>query len=213
MLALDLKKQYKHLYQPPAGKVLVVDVPGLQFLMIDGAIEPGKEPGTSPAFEQAIGALYGVAYTLKFMLKKRSEDPVDYPVMALEGLWRIEAGDFDINVKDNWGYTMMILIPDVVRPDDFLAAVAQLDKKKPNPSNARVRLEQFHEGLCVQALHLGPYATEPATLERMRLFSQANGYRLRQGHHEIYMGDPRRAEPDKLETVLRYPIAPEGKSG
>src|SRR5512136_2071261 len=99
MLTLDLKKQYKDLYLPPPGKVLLVDVPELQFLMIDGAIEPGQEPGTSPGFEQTMAALYGAAYTLKFMLKKRAQDPVDYPVMALEGLWRLESGDFDINVK------------------------------------------------------------------------------------------------------------------
>ena len=208
MLVLDLKKQYKHLYQPPAGKVQVVDVPELQFVMIDGAIEPGQEPGTSPGFTQVIGALYGAAYTLKFALKKRSQDPIDYPVMALEGLWRIESGEFDINVKDNWGYTLMILVPDGVMPEDFAAAVAQLDKKKPNPANARLRLERFREGPCVQALHVGPYATEPDTLEKMRTFAQANGYRLRHGHHEIYMGDPRQADPSKLKTVLRYPVEP-----
>jgi hypothetical protein len=213
MLVLDLKKQYKHLYQPPAGKVQLVDVPDLQFLMVDGAIEPGQAPGTSPGFEQVMGALYGAAYTLKFTFKKRSQEPVDYPVMALEGLWRIESGEFDINVKDNWGYTLMILVPDVVRPDDFAAAIAQLETKKPNPANARLRLERFREGLCVQALHLGPYATEPETLDKMRAFAQESGYRLRHGHHEIYMGDPRRGDPSKLKTVLRYPIEPEGSTG
>ncbi len=206
MQTIDLKKLYKPLYLPPAGKVMLVDVPELQFLMIDGAIEQGEGPGTSPGFEQAMGALYGAAYTLKFMLKKRETDPVDYPVMALEGLWRIASGEFDPLVKDNWTYTLMILTADVVTQDDFRRAVAQLDAKKPNPANRALRLERFREGLCVQALHLGPYATEPATLERMRQLAEAEGYTLRHGHHEIYMGDPRRADPEKLKTVLRYPI-------
>ncbi|MGE5602294.1 MAG: GyrI-like domain-containing protein [Nitrososphaerales archaeon] len=206
MQALDLKKQYKALYSPPAGKVMLVDVPELQFLMVHGAIEPGQAPGTSPGFDQAVSALYAAAYTLKFMLKKRAEDPVEYPVMALEGLWRIESGEFDIEIKDNWLYTLMILTPDVVTHDHFREAIDQLNKKKPNPLNANVRLERFREGLCVQALHVGPYATEPETLERMRHYAESQGYALRHGHHEIYMGDPRRAEPDKLKTVLRYPV-------
>jgi len=62
-------------------------VPELQFAMIDGAIEPGMEPGNSPAFAGAMEALYGISYTLKFMSKLRKVDPIDYPVMALEGLW------------------------------------------------------------------------------------------------------------------------------
>ncbi len=206
MQTLDLKKLYKPFYAPPAGKVQLVDVPELQFLMIDGAIEPGQAPGTSPGFEQAMGALYGAAYTLKFKLKKRADDPVDYPVMALEGLWRLESGEFDSNVKDNWGYTLMILTPDVVTPDDLRATVAELETKRPNPANQNLRLERYREGLCVQALHVGPYATEPETVERIRQFAAAEGYALTHGHHEIYMGDPRRAAADKLKTVLRYPV-------
>jgi hypothetical protein len=174
--------------------------------MIDGAIEPNQAPGTSPGFEQAMGALYGAAYTLKFMLKKRAEDAVDYPVMALEGLWRIESGEFNYDVKDNWIYTLLILTPDTVTSGDFRAAMDQLNEKKPNPANANLRLERFREGLCVQALHLGPYANEPETLDRMREFAEREGFVLRHGHHEIYMGDPRRAEPEKLKTVLRYPV-------
>ena len=87
MKILDLKKQYKSLYQPSAKKAELVQVPCLQFAMIDGAIEPGHGPGTSPRFAENMQALYNAAYTLKFMVKQRKENPVDYPVMALEGLW------------------------------------------------------------------------------------------------------------------------------
>ena len=94
MAQLDLRKQWKHLYAPSAKKVELVDVPELKFVMIDGRIEPGEAPGTSPGFEEAMGALYSAAYTLKFMSKLRKEDPIDYPVMALEGLWWVEDGKF-----------------------------------------------------------------------------------------------------------------------
>ena len=97
MTTLDLRKQWKHLYAPSAKKVELVDVPEFKFVMIDGRIEPGEAPGTSPGFGEAMAALYGAAYTLKFMSKLRKEDPIDYPVMALEGLWWVEDGEFDIN--------------------------------------------------------------------------------------------------------------------
>ena len=114
---LDLRKQLKHLYQPSAKKVEVVDVPPLLFAMIDGAIEPGSEPGMSPAFAEALQALYGISYTLKFMCKQRAEIPIDYTVMGLEALWWVEDGRFDITVKDNWFWQAMILQPDFITPD------------------------------------------------------------------------------------------------
>jgi hypothetical protein len=206
MSQLDLRKQWKHLYAPAAGKVALVDVPDLKFLMIDGCIEPGEAPGTSPAFGEAMAALYGAAYTLKFMSKLREDDPIDYPVMALEGLWWVEDGKFDITVKDNWGYTLMIMQPDHTTQEMFAEALAQVAKKKPNPVLSRLRLASFCEGLCVQTMHLGPYATEPATVEKMQRWAAENGYQMTGKHHEIYLGDPRRAEPEKLKTVLRHGV-------
>lgn len=215
MEKLDLKKQYKHLYQPSAKRVELVEVPELAFAMIDGAIEKGYEPSTSPAFQQATQALYSLAYTLKFTLKKRDADPVDFPVMALEGLWWVEDGVFDITVKDNWYYTLMIMQPDVVTPQVFAEGLEAV-RRKQGGSRAleKIRLERYKEGACVQTMHVGPYATEPATLERMRAFMQENGLRDLVGlggkHHEIYLGDPRRAAPDRLKTVLRHPVEKEG---
>jgi hypothetical protein len=206
METLDLRKELKKYYQPPAKKVELVEVPAFNFLMIDGAIEADKSPGTSPLFEQATGALYGAAYTLKFMFKKRKADPIDYPVMALEGLWFVEDGHFDIRYPGNWKYTLMIMQPDIVSADQFAEAVDQLRKKKPSPAVDRLRLERFQEGLCVQTMHIGPYATEPATVERMEAFAAENGYQMHRKHHEIYLGDPRRGDPAKLKTVLRHPV-------
>lgn len=211
MQIIDLKKIHKSLYAPPAGKMGVVDVPGLQFLMIDGAIEPGQTPGCSPLFAENMQALFGAAYTLKFAAKKRKDDPVNYPVMALEGLWWVADGVFDIMVKDNWLYTMMILVPDLVTPAMFEDTLEQLRRKKGDqPGFARLRLERFREGLSVQAMHIGPYADEPATIEKMQQFMDARGYRDQVGrggkHHEIYLGDPRKADPSKLKTVLRHPV-------
>jgi hypothetical protein len=211
METLNLKKDLKYLYAPSAKKVEILQVPRLQFAMIDGAIEKGFEPGNSPSFQEATQALYGISYTLKFMLKKRETNAIDYPVMALEGLWWVEDGVFDITVKDNWFYKLMILQPEVITKDIFEEGLAEVRRKKGDSSSlSKLRLADFEEGTCVQIMHIGPYATEPATVERMRAFAQENGYRDLVGsggkHHEIYLGDPRKADPAKLKTVLRHPI-------
>jgi len=207
MEKLDLRKELKYLYSPSAKKVELVDVPKFKFLMIDGAIEPGQGPGTSLLFAENMQALYNAAYTLKFMVKQRKENPVDYPVMALEGLWWVEDGHFDINVKDNWFYTVMILQPDLVTPALFKEALAQMRKKKgEQPAFARLRLESFKEGCCVQVMHIGPYAEEPATVAKMDAFAAEQGYVKTGKHHEIYLGNPLRADPAKLKTILRHPV-------
>jgi hypothetical protein len=208
MNKLDLRKELKYLYAPSAKMVEVVEVPELQFAMIEGRIGLGEEPGTSPAFQEALGALYGISYTLKFMSKLRAENPIDYTVMALEGLWWTAAGEFDFDKKDEWQWTAMILQPDHITPAMFQEGLEQLRKKRgDSPALGQLRLERFHEGLAMQIMHIGPYAEEPHTIERMMVFAQENGYRLRGKHHEIYLGDPRRARPEKLKTILRQPIA------
>ncbi len=207
MQTLDLKKSLKHLYSPSAKQVQVVDVPPMQFVMINGAIETGQMPGTSPGFQECMGALYGMAYTLKFMSKLRKEDPIDYPVMACEGLWWVENGEWAIDKKDNWAYQVMILQPEHINQEMFAEALAQLRKKKGDqPAFARLRLETFAEGCCIQVMHIGPYATEPETIKRMDAFAQEHGFSMHGKHHEIYMGNPLRANPDRLKTILRHPV-------
>jgi hypothetical protein len=207
MQTLDLRKLYKHLYNPSAKQPVIVDVPRLQFAFVEGAIEPGQSPGTSPSFGAALEALYGISYTLKFMCKQRAENPIDYPVMALEALWWIEEGEFDIRRPDNWHWRAMIMQPEPITPTLFGEGLDKLRKKRSSqPAFDLLRFEPFSEGLCVQIMHLGPYSEEPATLERMKTYAEANGYRLHNNHHEIYLGDPRRADPAKLKTVLRHPV-------
>ncbi len=211
MKKLDLKKELKSLYLPSAKEVQIIKVPPMQFAAIDGAIEKDEEPGTSPKFAEAMQALYGIAYTLKFMLKKRKSNPIDYPVMALEGLWWARGGQFVITKKDNWLYTVMIMQPKAITQSIFAAGLGVLRRKRgDSPALGKLRLETFEEGLCVQVMHIGPYADEPATVARMTAYAEEHGYRDCVGsggkHHEIYLGDPRRANPAKLKTVLRHPV-------
>ena len=207
MEKLDLKKKYKHLYLPSAKKVEVVDVPPFNFIMVDGQIEEGAAPETSESYMDAIGALYGLAYTLKFTSKLRVTNPIDFTVMALEGLWWSASGDFDIEKKGDWKWTMMIMQPDHITVEMFQQAREDFRKKKGDTQAlSAARFERFHEGSSVQIMHIGPYSEEPATIEKMHAFAQENGYELRGKHHEIYIGDPRRSKPENLKTVLRQAV-------
>ena len=207
MQKLDLRKELKHLYAPSAKNVEVVDVPHFQFAMVDGEIEPGCLPGDSPAFQEAVEALYGISYTLKFMSKLRTENPIDYSVTALEGLWWVEEGEFDITNAEGWKWTVLMMQPAHITVEMYQDALRQLRQKKGDrPGFSRLRLEDWEEGLCMQIMHVGPYAEEPATIATMHAFARENGYRLHGKHHEIYLGDPRRTSPEKLKTVLRQPI-------
>lgn len=214
METVDLKRQLRHLYAPKPGRFELVDVPEQPFLAIDGRIEPGSSPGTSEGFAADTAALYGLAYTLKFSLKKRPDAPLDYPVMPMEGLWWVTDGRFDLARPDNWHYTLMILLPGVVREADVAAALAALRAKRGDRAEfAGLRLEQFTEGRCAQVMHIGPYDTEPESMEGLPAFLAAEGLADLVGpmggkHHEIYLSDPGRTDPSRLKTILRHPVGP-----
>ena len=201
MEKLDLKKTLKYLYQPSAKDFGSVDVPAMNFLMIDGT----GNPNTAPAYAEAMQALYTLAYTLKFKIKK--ELGVDYPVMPSEGLWWMDdMREFSPLRKDEWKWTMMIMQPEVVTPPLFEQSRGEAVSKKGFPGLDRLRLERFHEGLSAQIMYFGAYADEGPTIARLHQFIHAGGFALTGKHHEIYLGDPRRSAPEKLRTIIRQPM-------
>jgi len=207
MEKLDLRKELKHLYNPSAKAFQLIDVPSMQFVMIDGQ----GDPNTAESFRLAMEALYTVSYTLKFELKKNQG--VDYPVMPLEGLWWADDMElFSQEKKGEWKWTLMIMQPDVVSKKLFKSAVEQVAAKKGLPALAGLRLERLREGKSAQILYLGPYAGEGPTIVRMHAFIRESGYMPEGKHHEIYLGDPRRSAPEKLKTVIRQPAKRPGKS-
>jgi hypothetical protein len=196
----DLRKEFKPLYTASHKQAALVEVPRLSYLMIDGQ----GDPNTAREYQEAIEALYGLSYTLKFYFKKGAQ-AIDYPVMALEGLWSVD--DLrDLANRDKWQWTMMIMQPNLITAELVAEIGARLARKKPLTALGRVHLEEYSEGLAAQILHIGPYATEWPTIERLHQFVADNGYELRGKHHEIYLSDPRRAAPEKLKTILRHPV-------
>lgn len=205
MLTIDLRKQFKHLYQPSAKKFSTVDVPALQFLMIDGT----GNPNTSQDFKDAMEALYGMSYTLKFGVKlgKYGKKKYDYPVMALEGLWWMDdMREFSPERKDDWKWTVMMMQPDIITSDLVEQACRDLAAKKNPVALPKVRFETYHEGLSAQIMYIGPFADEGPTIQRLHDFIAESGHQLHGKHHEIYISDPRRTAPEKLKTVIRQPM-------
>jgi len=194
----DLKKEQKELYSPPREPVLV-DVPPMSFLMIDGQGDPnGVE------FMAAIEALYPVAFTLKFSLKAEG---LDFTVMPLEALWWADDPSAFLGGRTSeWKWTAMIRQPDEVTAEQVVAAAEQATKKKDLPALANVRLDRLDEGRCAQVMHVGPYDAERPTIEKVFAFIAAQGLQPRGKHHEIYLSDPKRTAPEKLKTVIRQPV-------
>ena len=201
MQKIDFKKDLKHLYQPSAKAVMEVDVPPMNFLMVDGA----GDPNTAQAYADAIEVLYNVSYTVKFMVKK-GELAIDYGVMPLEGLWWADdMAAFTAADKANWKWTAMIMQPDFVTKAMIDSAIADVKKKKNPTALPLVRFEVFAEGRCAQILHIGPFSTEGPTIQRLHQHIDAHGKRVGK-HHEIYLSDIRKADPAKWKTVIRQPM-------
>ena len=198
---VDLRRQLKGLYSASSAPT-VVDVPAMNYVMVDGH----GDPNTSPLYADAVAALYSVSFTLKFTLK-RGPEKIDYAVMPLEGLWWAnDPGSFTSGDKSKWLWTAMIMQPDFITPRHVERAIAAAQSKAPNEMLAEVRFESFAEGRVAQLLHIGPYAAEAPNIERLHAYIAAQGGQLSGKHHEIYLSDSRRAAPEKLKTILRQPF-------
>jgi hypothetical protein len=207
-MKVDLKQQISS-YRAPAGRFAVVDVPPLQYLMIDGH----GDPNTSPAYRDAVTTIFPLAYKLKFASKR--DLGRDYTVMPLEGLWWADAVSSQddgwsafttARDKSRWKWTLLNLVPEWIPPELLGdARVAAADGGA--PLIGQVRLERLEEGRCVQTLHVGPYDDEGPVLAALHDdFLPAQALRPAGKHHEIYLSDPRRADPAKLRTILRQPV-------
>lgn len=214
-MAFDYKKEYKDLYFPKE-KPMVIDVPKMIFITVDGK----GNPNTSDSYREAMELEYGLSYTIK-MSKMGNNTPqgyFDYVVPPLEGFWWDEEDKFCggmIEDKEMFCWKSMIRQPKFVTEEVFAWAKETLHKKKPELDLSKAKLEVITEGLCVQIMHHGIYDEEPATVDKMNQFVIDNGYvtdinQFRK-HHEIYLSDPRKTAPEKLRTVIRHPVRKENK--
>jgi len=208
MSPVDFKKSDKVLYSPGTEPSLV-DVPAMRFLMIDGKGDPNEEGGE---YQMAVGILYGLAYGIK-MRKTGGKVPdgyFEYVVPPLEGLWWMSDGSMDFTKKEKFQWTSMIRQPDFVTEEVFRDVCADLLRKKKIDASA-ARLVIWEEGLCVQIMHMGTYDREAESVARISSYVEGSGeltydFSDARRHHEIYLSDPRKTEPENRKTIIRHPV-------
>ena len=188
----------------PRRGIRLLTVPERRFVMIDGSGRPGGE-----VFEPRMPGLYGFAYPLRFALKRRG---VVGKVGPLEGLWWTTDGRVDLDAifgdggGETWRWTLMIGLPDEATEPELEEHLASARAKLDPDLAPALRVERFEEGASAQVLHVGPYANERPTIERLHAQIAEAGLRPRGRHHELYLGDPRRSAPERLRTILRQPV-------
>lgn len=207
-MAFDYKKEYKEFYLPK-NKPGIVDVPPMNFLAVRGQGDPNVAGGQ---YQQAMSLLYGMAFTIKMskLGDHRIEGYFDYVLPPLEGFWWQEGvSGIDYGRKADFQWISLIRLPDFVTREAFDWGAEEATRKK-KLDFSRVEFFQYHEGLCVQCMHLGPYDDEPATVARMEDYIREQGYETdlsnTRFHHEIYLSDARKVAPEKRKTVIRHPI-------
>ncbi|MGX8681898.1 MAG: GyrI-like domain-containing protein [Spirochaetales bacterium] len=207
-MAFDFKKEYKEFYIP-SSRPAIITVPAFNFIAVRGKGNPNDPDGE---YSKALNLLYGMAYTIKMSKKTdyRIDGYFDYVVPPLEGFWWQDGTEgVDYAHKENFRWISVIRLPDFVTKKDFDWAAAEATRKK-KADFSKVEFLTMEEGLCVQCMHTGPYDSEPATVQLMHKYAQDQGYELdfseKRLHHEIYLSDPRKVDPDKNKTVIRHPI-------
>lgn len=213
---VDYSLAYKELYRP-SREPGIIDVPEILFLMVDGHGDPNQEGGE---YQKAVELLYALTFTIKMSKMGARALPgyFEYVVPPLEGLWWLD-DDKDMDFfsrKERYCWTSMIRQPEFVTDEVFAWAKDEVRRKKPDLDTDLAKLVPFAEGLCVQAMHLGPYDKEPETLAKMEAYIHQSGLEIDIGtplkngmlkrHHEIYLGDPRKTKPENMKTVLRHPV-------
>ncbi len=207
-MAFDFKKEYKEFYIP-SSRPAIITVPAFNFIAVRGNGNPNDPDGE---YSKALNMLYGIAYTIKMSKKSdyRIDGYFDYVVPPLEGFWWQDGTEgVDYAHKENFRWISVIRLPDFVTKKDFDWAVAEAIRKK-KADFSKVEFLTMEEGLCVQCMHTGSYDSEPATVQLMHKYAQDQGYELdfseKRLHHEIYLSDPRKVDPDKNKTVIRHPV-------
>ncbi|MFX0008650.1 MAG: GyrI-like domain-containing protein [Candidatus Hermodarchaeota archaeon] len=204
-MKVDFKKSMKEFYNPNAQKVVMVEVPEMQFLMIDGM----GSPGDSQEYQDALAVLYPIAFKTKFLSKAKGKD---YVVPPLEGLWWADnMDDFTKGNRDKWKWIMMIMQPDWITQEMIDEAIKITVEKKPELKDkiSKLYLQSYKEGKVAQIMHIGPYSEEGPTVEKVHKFIESIGGNFdghNQKHHEIYLSDPRKAKPENMKTVIRQPF-------
>ena len=207
-MTFDYKKEYKEYYLPK-NKPVLVSIPTMNYIAINGHGDPNDEKGE---YKDALSLLYSIAFTLKMSYKTdyHIEGYFSYVVPPLEGLWwQNNSNTIDYQHKEDFNWISMIRLPDFITKKDVDWAITTANAKK-QKSHSQVYFFTLEEGLCVQCMHRGNFDDEPATLELIHSYIDNNDLLTdiseTRRHHEIYLSDPRKCKAENIKTVLRIPV-------
>jgi hypothetical protein len=203
----EWKKQEKNFYLPKNSPE-IINIPSFNFFTIEGEGDPN-----SSSFSNYVEVLYSLSYAIRMSHKSglAPKDYYEYTVYPLEGVW-----DINDNAKKSFSgiidkstlvFKLMIRQPNFVSKD-FANQIIEITKiKKPHDLLDLVKFETIEEGTSIQMLHLGSFDTEKDSFNKMELFAKEKNLKRKcLTHREIYLSDPRKIEPDKLKTVLRFQV-------
>lgn len=207
-MPFDYKKEYKQIYMPPT-KPGMVDVPEINYAAVRGEGDPNEIQG---AYKAAISTLYAIGFTIKMSYKgpHKIDGYFPYVMPPLEGLWTQKGREkIDYAHKEEFQWISMIRLPEFVTEKEFYWAVKEAERKK-KADLSTAEFFTYHEGMCVQCMHIGSYDNEPETIKRMEAFALEQGclpdLSNTRFHHEIYLSNPQRVSPEKIKTVIRCPV-------
>lgn len=199
-----IRKEYKKQYDASSKRIDIVDVPEFNFIMIDGIGNPNVEE-----FKLKSEALHILSKAIKDYFKQEMD--LLYLLSPLEGLWdTYDNSQFDVTRKKMIKFTLMIAQPKALDEKTFEMIKEYIATRKDNPYLVDVYLKRMCEGQCVQMLHKGAYNTEINTTKQIMEYITVQNMKLIGLHHEIYLNDPQKVSPDKLKTIVRYAVEPEG---
>jgi hypothetical protein len=201
----EWRKKDKEIYLPSTKPCKIV-VPRLKYFTLEGSGNPNSD-----SFKECVEALYALSYAIRMFPKKGTtpEGYFEYTVFPLEGIWDLDEVGRQLEElnKDRLVYKLMIRQPEFVTEDLFSLAKESSSKKVSSELLMSAKFEQIEEGMCVQCMHMGDYDSEPETFSKMDDFCTAtNLTRTDKRHREIYISDPRKTDPAKLKTVLRFKV-------
>ena len=198
MSKLDLLKEYKNYYKA-GNKPEIQEFREANYLVIEGQGEPGGD-----IFTKKVEALYPLAYGIKKICKEQGND---FGVPKLEGLWWVESNKPALDIpRSEWRWKLLIRMPEFVTKEMVVSVQPEVAAKKKNDLIKEISVEKFTEGKCVQVMHVGPYSDEPETINTLMEFVVEKGLSVNGLHHEIYLSDPRKTDPSKMKTLIRYPV-------
>jgi hypothetical protein len=200
-------------------RINLIDLPVRRVLAVDGVGEP-----RGIVFTESADALRSLLHEISSRHQPRSQDR---PTSAhLEALWSVDAEPDLAHAPDAQAKAMRLDLARAANPDRSLhwrllvelpatigddeardAAARARTERHDRLGIDRIEMVEFEEGRCAQILHVGAFASETPTLERLEAGVTSEGYRLVGPHHEIYLTDIRLSEPSRWRRIIRYRVS------